>query len=81
MTLAIADDGWGIPEEDVPRVFERGFTGTRGRQVGSSTGMGLYLAATLCQKLGLGLSLSSAEGEGTTVELRFPFDERRLSVE
>ncbi len=81
VTLSIADDGLGIPEEDVPRVFERGFTGARGRQVGSSTGMGLYLAATLCQKLGLGLSLSSAEGEGTTVELRFPFDERRLSVE
>lgn len=81
VTLAIADDGWGIPEEDVPRVFERGFTGTRGRQAGSSTGMGLYLAATLCEKLGLGLSLSSKEGEGTTVELRFPFDERRLSVE
>ena len=81
VTLAIADDGWGIPEEDVPRVFERGFTGTRGRQAGSSTGMGLYLAATLCEKLGLGLSLSSEEGEGTTVELRFPFDERRISVE
>ena len=81
VTLAIADDGWGIPEEDVPRVFERGFTGTRGRQAGSSTGMGLYLAATLCEKLGLGLSLSSEEGEGATVELRFPFDERRLSVE
>ncbi len=81
VTLAIADDGWGIPEEDVPRVFERGFTGTRGRQAGSSTGMGLYLAATLCEKLGLGLSLSSEEGEGTTVELSFPFDERRLSVE
>ena len=81
VTLAIADDGWGIPEEDVPRVFERGFTGTRGRQAGSSTGMGLYLAATLCEKLGLGLSLSSEEGKGTTVELRFPFDERRLSVE
>ena len=43
--------------------------------------MGLYLAATLCEKLGLGLSLSSEEGEGTTVELRFPFDERRISAE
>ena len=81
VTLTIADDGWGIPEEDVPRVFERGFTGARGRQAGSSTGMGLYLAATLCEKLGLGLSLSSEEGEGPTVELRFPFDERRISAE
>lgn len=81
VTLCIVDDGWGIPEEDVPRVFDRGFTGTRGRQLGSSTGMGLYLAATLCRKLGLGLSLASEEGKGTTVKLTFPFDERRLSLE
>ena len=81
MTLCVVDDGWGIPEEDVPRVFDRGFKGTRGRQLGSSTGMGLYLAATLCRKLGLGLSLASEEGKGTTVKLTFPFDERRLSLE
>ena len=41
--LEIKDDGCGIPAEDVPRVFDRGFTGAVGRAHGSATGMGLYL--------------------------------------
>ena len=77
IVLLVADDGFGIAEQDFPRVFERGFTGARGREMGSSTGMGLYLAATLSQKLGLGLSLASEEGVGTVFKLVFPFDDRR----
>lgn len=80
VALHIEDDGRGIPAEDMDRVFERGFTGTRGREGAASTGMGLYLAARLCEQLGLELSLSSVDGEGTRATLSFPLDRRRLDV-
>lgn len=76
--LEIADDGCGIAEADVPRVFDRGFTGSNGRTTGSSTGMGLYLAATLCERMGLAIALASQEGRGTRVMIAFPHDRRRL---
>ena len=76
--LEIADDGCGIAEADVPRVFDRGFTGENGRASGSSTGMGLYLAATLCDRMGLSIALASEEGKGTRVMIAFPHDRRRL---
>lgn len=79
-TLEIADDGCGIAAGDVPRVFERGFTGENGRAEGSSTGMGLYLAAVMCEKMGLGLALASEEGTGTRVLISFPHDRRRLNL-
>lgn len=78
--LVVEDDGRGIPAEEVSRVFERGFTGTRGREGSASTGMGLYLAARLCDQLGLGLSISSVDGEGTCATLSFPLDRRRLDL-
>lgn len=78
--LHVEDDGLGIPAEDVGRVFERGFTGTRGREGTSSTGMGLYLAARLCEQLGLGLSVTSVDGEGTRATVSFPLDRRRLDA-
>lgn len=70
--LQVADDGIGVPLEDVARVFDRAFTGANGRAYARSTGMGLYLCKRLCDKMGLSLSLSSIEGKGTTVELGFP---------
>ena len=79
--LHVEDDGRGIPAEDVGRVFERGFTGARGREGAVSTGMGLYLAARLCDQLGLGLSISSVENEGTCATVSFPIDRRRFDVE
>ena len=78
--LEIEDDGLGVPAQDVPRVFDRGFTGTRGREFASSTGMGLYIAARLCDSMGIGLALSSTEGVGTLVTLAFPRDRRRLDA-
>lgn len=76
--LEVADDGPGIPAADVPRVFERGFTGENGRTLGSSTGMGLYLVAELCAKMRLGTGIASEEGSGTRVLIAFPHDRRRL---
>lgn len=70
--LAISDDGVGIPEADVGRVFDKGFTGENGRRFARSTGMGLYLVRELCGKMGVETWLESAEGVGTTVYLSFP---------
>ncbi len=74
--VEIADDGCGISAADLPRVFDRGFTGSNGRKSGSATGMGLYLIVLMCERLGLGLSISSEEGIGTRVTFSFPHDRR-----
>ena len=68
--LSVADNGIGIPESDLPRIFEKGFTGQNGRTIHSSTGIGLYLCKRLCDKLGIGLTASSS-GSGTTITLSF----------
>jgi signal transduction histidine kinase len=69
-TLSVTDAGPGIPEEDLPRVFERFFTGANGRAYGASTGMGLYVAAEVCRRLGHELTIASKRGEGTTATVR-----------
>lgn len=69
--LMIEDKGIGIPAEDVPRLFEKGFTGGNGRQFSKSTGQGLYLCKTIMDKLSHGIYITSIEGEGTTVILDF----------
>ena len=68
--LSVEDNGIGIPQSDLPRIFEKGFTGQNGRMIRSSTGIGLYLCMRLCDKLGIGISASS-EGKGTTISLSF----------
>ena len=73
--LIVHDNGIGIPAHELPRVFERGFTGSNGRSRGGSTGMGLYLCRKLAGFLELGLDISSREGEGTAVTLTFPAKE------
>mgnify|MGYP000987948929 CR=1 FL=1 len=70
--LTVADNGIGIPEQDLPRVFDKGFTGENGRRGAKSTGMGLYLCKKLCCKMGIGISVFSAPGAGTAVTLVFP---------
>lgn len=77
--LEIQDDGQGVPLEDAPHVFERGFVGANGRAQGSATGMGLYLCSIMCQRMGLGISLTTDEGSGTTVSITFPHDRRRMA--
>lgn len=71
VVLAVADNGVGIPVADRGRVFAPFFTGTNGRHNHRSTGMGLYFAKEICDRLGHRLSLESKEGEGTTLHLRF----------
>jgi signal transduction histidine kinase len=70
--LVIIDNGIGIKSEDLPRVFDKGFTGTTGRNNNKSTGMGLYLARTLSEKLGHTLSIESEFGKFTKVIVHFP---------
>ncbi len=70
--ITVTDTGIGIAPEDVPRVFERGFTGCNGRAGNSSTGLGLYLVKKACKKIGAGISLQSTVGKGTSVTLTLP---------
>lgn len=70
--LKVRDNGIGIKVEEVSRIFEKGFTGTNGRETERSTGMGLYLCRKLCRKLGIDIRAASAEGEWTEMTLEFP---------
>lgn len=68
-TLVIADTGIGIRAEDIPRIFERGFTGYNGRVDHRSTGIGLYLCRQVLDKLSHSISITSKVGAGTTVRI------------
>lgn len=70
--LTIEDNGAGIIDKDINRVFEKGFTGENGRKFSKSTGMGLYLCEKLCSKLGLKIIIVSEVNKGTKVTLIFP---------
>lgn len=71
-TLTVRDDGVGIALEEQRRVFQKGFTGSNGRQGAKATGIGLYLCQKLCRKLGLQISLVSEQGVYTAVSIYFP---------
>ncbi|MFR1707746.1 MAG: sensor histidine kinase [Clostridium sp.] len=72
--LNIEDNGIGISENSIVRVFEKGYTGENGRIFGKSTGIGLYLCKNLCEKLGLSIKISSKRDEGTIVSVLFPMN-------
>lgn len=69
--LTIYDNGIGIPKSDIPRVFEKSFTGRNGRIKAKSTGMGLYIAKKLCEKLGHKITIESKRGDYTKVTILF----------
>lgn len=69
--LVIRDNGIGIDEKDIDRVFDKTFTGENGRKGKVSTGMGLYICKRLCEKLGHKLAIASEKGEYTEVYLHF----------
>ena len=70
VVLVVEDNGIGIPSADLPRIFEKGFTGQNGRTVQQSTGIGLYLCKRLCEKLGIGIIADSSD-HGTAISLSF----------
>lgn len=73
-TLYVEDNGAGISESDLPRVFEKSFTGENGRSSVNSTGMGLYLANKLCTKLGHVITIDSKKNSFTSVSISFKKD-------
>ena len=69
-TLVIRDTGIGIAPEDLPRIFEKGFTGYNGRSDKKASGIGLYLCKRVCDRLGHEISIESEPGKGTAVYLK-----------
>lgn len=74
--LRITDSGIGIPPEDLPRIFEMGFTGRNGRVEKRSTGIGLALSRRIAEALNATLRVESEVGKGTVVTVRFPKEQR-----
>ena len=68
-TLCIEDTGIGIAPEDMPRIFEKGYTGYNGRKDKKASGIGLYLCKRICKNLGVEISISSKLDKGTTVRI------------
>ena len=77
-TLVIEDTGIGIAPEDLPRIFDRGFTGCNGRADKKASGLGLYLCARVCKNLGHTIRAESTPGKGTRVYLELARDETRF---
>ncbi|MDF2567362.1 MAG: sensory transduction histidine kinase, partial [Oscillospiraceae bacterium] len=69
--LSIKDEGIGIPEYDISRVFEPFFTGENGRKYKNSTGIGLYVCAEIAQKLGHKIEIQSDLNQGTVVKISY----------
>lgn len=68
-TLCIEDSGIGIAPQDLPRIFENGYTGYNGRSDKKASGIGLYLCKRICDRLGIKISARSELGVGTVIEL------------
>ena len=67
--VSVKDTGIGIPAEDLPRIFEKGFTGYNGRENKKSTGIGLYLCKNIMDKLQWNITVDSEVGSGTKIYL------------
>lgn len=70
--LTIEDSGMGIRAEDLPRVFEKGYTGMNGREQQRASGLGLYLSQQAAEKLGCRIYIESEVRKGTKVTIVFP---------
>lgn len=68
-TLFLSDTGIGIAESDLPRIFEKGYTGFNGRTDKSASGIGLYLCKRVCTQLHIDISAESEPAKGTTMRL------------
>lgn len=76
--LHFRDNGAGIPESDIPRVFDKSFTGENGHTYAKSTGMGLYIVKNLCDRLGHGISAASERGSFTELTIAFAKNDHYL---
>lgn len=73
-SLVIQDTGIGIPESDLPKIFDRGYSGLNGIEYRNSTGVGLYLAKKIFDRLGCSIHVESKEGVGSEFRIFFPRD-------
>ncbi len=78
--MTVADEGPGIAAHDLPRIFDKGFTGGHGRLHNAATGLGLYLARTVADKIGISLTVQSELNRGTSMQLTFSVSNRFESV-
>lgn len=78
-TLCIRDTGIGIAAEDLPRIFERGYTGYNGRRDKKASGIGLYLCKRICRNLGHIITASSSLDSGTVIRIRL--DQVKVEME
>ena len=69
-TLCIRDTGIGIAKEDLPRIFEKGYTGYNGRRDKKASGIGLYLCKRICGNLGHGITAESSLDCGTVIRIQ-----------
>lgn len=77
--LSVSDSGIGIAPDDLPRIFEKGFTGKNGREYMRASGLGLYLCRMICNNLGHGISAESDVGVGTSIKL--DLSRKKLEIE
>ena len=73
-SLVIQDTGIGIPESDLPKIFDRGYSGFNGKGYRNSTGVGLYLAKKIFDRLGCSIHVELEEGVGSEFRIFFPRD-------
>lgn len=66
------DNGMGIKKSEIDRIFDKGFTGTNGRNQKKSTGIGLYLCKKMCEELGMEIQAESKENEYTEMTITIP---------
>lgn len=78
-TLCIRDTGIGIAPEDLPRVFDKGYTGYNGRSDKKASGIGLYLCKRICTNLHHNITALSTVGEGTVIKINL--ENQDLTVE
>lgn len=77
--LNISDTGMGIAKEDLPRIFEKGYTGSNGRLGQKSSGLGLYLCKKAAQMISVPISVESEPGKGSTFTLNI-YQEKQLKL-
>ncbi|WZE73331.1 sensor histidine kinase [Macrococcus sp. CCM 2573] len=70
--LSIQDDGIGINASDLPKIFDKGFSGYNGRLNEKSSGIGLYIVKTIARRINVQISVESVLNEGTTFHMKFP---------